>query len=151
MNGIGWGRMSHVMLRIAAGLFFMLHGGQKLLGWFGGFGEPGGTAPLMSLMGLAGVLELFGGLAIVLGLLTRPVAFVLSGEMAVAYFMAHVPRGGIWPIENRGEGPALFCFIFFFLAFNGSGGFSLDEVLSRRRGLARHEERGRDTRIGTPA
>jgi putative oxidoreductase len=116
---------THALLRIVAGVMFMLHGGQKLLGWFGGPGGQGGTVELASLMGLAGILELVGGALIVIGLLTRPVAFVLAGEMAVAYFMAHLPNG-FWPIENNGEPAALFCFIFLFLAFNGAGPWSVD-------------------------
>ena len=121
------GGTSHALLRIVAGLLFMLHGGQKLFGWFGGPGGQGGTVELASLMGLAGILELVGGVLIIVGLFTRPVAFVLSGEMAVAYFMAHFPNG-FWPIENRGEPAALFAFIFLFLAFNGAGPMSVDAV-----------------------
>ena len=121
------------LLRIVTGLLFMQHGAQKLFGLLGGFGgQPGGTAPLLSLMGLAGVLEFFGGLAIVLGLFTRPVAFILSGEMAFAYFMSHAPRG-FWPILNRGEVVVLFCFIYLFFAANGGGRWSIDGLLSRRR------------------
>lgn len=124
---------THVALRIAAGLFFLMHGGQKMLGWFGGFmGQPGATAPLMSQMGLAGVLELVGGAMLVLGLLTRPVAFLLAGEMAVAYFQAHFPRG-FWPIQNQGEAAALYSLIFLFFAGNGDGGFSLDSLIRNRR------------------
>jgi putative oxidoreductase len=125
--------VTHTLLRVGAGLFFMLHGGQKLLGWFGGFGgQPGATAPLMSLMGLAGVLELVGGVLILIGLLTRPVAFLLSGQMAVAYFMAHFPRG-FWPIENSGEPAALFSLIFLYFAAAGAGRYSVDALISRRR------------------
>ena len=84
------------ILRIGVGLLFMGHGAQKLFGWFGGFGgRPGATAELMTQMGLAGVLEFFGGLLIVLGLLTRPVALVLFLEMLMAYFKAHAPQGGL--------------------------------------------------------
>ena len=134
-------RATHVILRIGAGLFFMLHGGQKLLGWFGGFGgQPGATAPLGSLMGIAGILELVGGALIMLGLLTRPVAFLLAGQMAVAYFWRHLPQG-FWPIENRGEPAALFSLIFLFFAANGAGGFSLDALLGRRRHAAPEAER----------
>ena len=121
------GGKSHALLRIIAGLLFMLHGGQKLFGWFGGPGGQGGNVELASLMGLAGILELVGGALIIVGLFTRPVAFVLSGEMAVAYFMAHFPNG-FWPIENRGEPAALFAFIFLFLAFNGAGPMSVDAL-----------------------
>ena len=117
-------------LRVAAGLLFMMHGGQKLFGWFGGPMGDGATVQLMSLFGLAGVLEMFGGLCVMLGLLTRPVAFLLSGEMAVAYFMSHFPHG-LWPIQNHGEAAVLFCFIFLFFAANGAGPYSLDALMHR--------------------
>jgi len=121
------GQITHVLLRIVAGFLFMQHGGQKLLGWYGGMG-----GPLPPLMMVAGLLEAFGGLAVMLGLFTRPVAFLLSGEMAVAYFMAHFPKG-LLPLRNHGEAPALFSFIFLFFAGNGAGGFSLDAMLRRGR------------------
>jgi len=123
-------------LRIAAGLFFMMHGGQKLFGWFGGPMGDGSTVPLMSMFGLAGVLELFGGLCVMLGLVTRPISFLLSGEMAVAYFMSHLPHG-LWPIQNHGESAVLFCFIFLFFAAHGAGPLSLDALIHhpRRRGV----------------
>ena len=89
------GPVTHAALRIGAGLLFMQHGVQKLFGFFGGFGPNGGAVQLMSQFGLAGVLETFGGLLIVLGLLTRPVAFVLALEMLVAYFQFHYPQGGM--------------------------------------------------------
>ncbi|RMH21133.1 MAG: DoxX family protein [Gemmatimonadetes bacterium] len=115
-------------LRIVTGFLFAAHGAQKL------FGVLGRDAPveLMSLMGLAGVLEFFGGLLVMVGLFTRPVAFVLAGEMAVAYFMVHAPRG-FWPLMNRGEPAVLFCFIFLMLAANGGGALSLDGWLAARR------------------
>jgi putative oxidoreductase len=125
------GQITHVLLRIVAGFLFLQHGGQKLFGWYGGIGLPEG-AGLPPLMLIAAVLEVIGGLAIILGLLTRPVAFLLAGEMAVAYFMAHIPRGPL-PLQNDGEPAVLFCFIFLFLAGNGSGGFSLDAILHRGR------------------
>ena len=115
------------LLRIAAGLLFMQHGVQKLFGWLGGVGPEGGSVPLMSMMGLAGVLETFGGLLIVLGLFTRPVAFVLSGEMAVAYFLAHMPNA-LFPIQNGGELAALYSFVFLFLSAAGPGAFSIDRA-----------------------
>lgn len=122
------------LLRIVSGFLFMPHGAQKLFGLFGGFGgEPGATAPLFSIMGLAGVLEFFGGLAILLGLFTRPVALILSGEMAFAYFMAHAP-GGLWPILNQGERSALYAFIFLFLVAVGGGRFSIDGLIQKRKG-----------------
>jgi putative oxidoreductase len=109
------------LLRVVAGLLLMQHGVQKLFGWLGG--KPVDT--LVSQFGLAGVLETFGGLLVVLGLFTRPVAFVLSGEMAVAYFQMHAPNG-FWPIQNRGELPVLLCFVFLFFAALGAGPWSLD-------------------------
>jgi putative oxidoreductase len=116
---------THTLLRVGAGLLFMQHGLQKLFGWFGGLGGSGGTVTLMSQMGLAGVLETFGGLLLVLGLLTRPVALLLAGEMLVAFFQAHFPRGAV-PITNGGELPLLFMLTFLFLAGNGAGPISLD-------------------------
>ena len=117
---------THALLRIGAGLLFMQHGAQKLFGLLGGFGgTPGATADLFSLMGLAGVLEFFGGLLVVLGLLTRPVAVVLALQMLAAYFMAHLPQGG-FPIQNGGELALLYALVFAFLAGNGSGPWSLD-------------------------
>ncbi len=121
---------THALLRIGAGLLFMCHGAQKLFGVFGGMGTPGTTAPLMSQMGLAGVLEGVGGLLLVLGLFTRPVAALVAGEMLVAYFQAHFPRGG-WPIENGGEVPLLYMLVFLFLAGNGAGLASLDSKRTR--------------------
>jgi putative oxidoreductase len=119
------------LLRIVIGSLFMPHGAQKLFGLFGGFGgQPGATAPLFSILGLGGVLEFFGGLAILLGLFTRPVAFVLSGQMAFAYFMAHAPRG-FWPIQNQGELGALYAFVFLFLAAAGGGRFSIDGLIQK--------------------
>jgi len=120
------------LLRIVAGLLFMQHGMQKLFGLLGGFmGTPGATAPLFSLLGLAGILEFFGGLAILVGVFTQPVAFVLAGEMAVAYFVAHAPRG-LWPAQNQGELAVLYTFVFLFLATAGGGRFSLDSVLFQK-------------------
>lgn len=87
----------------------------------------------MSRFGVAGVLEFFGGALIVLGLFTQPVAFVLSGEMAVAYFWMHVPRGdSLWPWVNRGEVAAVYCFVFLFLAASGGGSFSLEGLMKRK-------------------
>lgn len=115
-------------MRIVFGLMFMQHGAQKLFAMFG----REEAVQLFSQMGLAGVLEFFGGALIVLGLMTRPVAFVLAGEMAWAYFQAHFPRGWM-PIMNRGEAPVLFCWAFLFLAANGGGGFSLDGLIGARK------------------
>jgi putative oxidoreductase len=117
--------LTHSLLRIVSGLLFICPGGMKLLGWFGGM-PPG--IPLTPLLQVAGTIELVGGTLILLGLLTRPVAFIASGEMAFAYFMAHFPKG-FWPILNGGEPAVLFCFIFLFLAANGGGPFSLDHLI----------------------
>lgn len=122
------------LLRIMTGFLFIPHGAQKLFGLFGGFGgQSGATAPLFSLLGLAGFLEFFGGVAILLGLFTRPVAFILSGQMAVAYFMAHAPNG-FWPVQNRGELVVLYAFVFLFLAAAGGGGLSVDGLLRKQKG-----------------
>lgn len=126
--------VTHNLLRIAAGLFFWQHGAQKLFGWLGG----NQVESLASWMGVAGILEFFGGLLIAMGLLTRPVAFILAGEMAVAYFWRHAPQS-VWPIMNRGEVAALFCFIFLYFAAHGAGSFSLDRLLSRRSPPPRSE------------
>ncbi|HEV8584417.1 MAG TPA: DoxX family protein [Methylomirabilota bacterium] len=114
------GPITHAVLRIGAGLLFFQHGLQK-------FGVIGGKAavPLASQMGVAGVLELVGGLLIVLGLFTRPVAVVLAAEMLIAYLMAHAPRGAL-PIANGGEVALLFALIFVFLAGNGPGAAAID-------------------------
>jgi putative oxidoreductase len=136
------------LLRIAAGVLFICPGGMKLLGWFGGMpGNPGGGG-LPPLLVVAGVIELVGGVAILLGLFTRPVAFIASGEMAVAYFMGHFPRG-FWPIQNYGEPAVLLCFIFLFLSANGAGPFSLDHVLRRRRDKAAQDRVPRADDVAT--
>lgn len=123
---------SLTFLRILVGFMFLLHGAQKLFGLLGGFGgQEGGTAPLFSMMGFAGILEFFGGLAILLGLFTQPVAFILSGQMAVAYFMAHFPRS-FWPVVNRGETAVLYCLIFLLLATTGGGALSLDSLFKKK-------------------
>jgi putative oxidoreductase len=125
------------VLRVGAGALFLQHGLQKLFGAFGGMGAPGAAAPLMSQMGLAGVLETGGGLLLILGLLTRPVAFVLLAEMLYAFLTVHAPKGGV-PLQNGGELALLYAIIFTFLGTNGSGPLSLDRVLFRplRRGDA---------------
>ncbi|HEX8417471.1 MAG TPA: DoxX family protein [Methylobacterium sp.] len=111
------------VLRIMTGLMFLAHGTQKLLG-FPAVSERGMPA-LLSLAGVAGILELVGGVLIVLGLFTRPTAFILSGQMAVAYFLAHASRS-FYPLLNGGELAVLYCFIFLYLAAAGGGIWSLD-------------------------
>ena len=127
-------QVAYFLLRLVAGLLFLQSGGLILFGWFGGMpGPPGSAPPLMSQVGIGGVLEFFGGLMIMLGLLTRPVAFILSGMMAVAYWQFHAPQGG-WPIQNQGMPAVLFCFIFLYMAAQGGGDWSLDALIRRKRG-----------------
>ena len=133
----------YALMRFVIGALFACHGAQKLFGVLGGFGgTPGATAPLASMMGLAGVLEFFGGLLIVFGLFTRPVAFILAGQMAFAYFTVHLPNG-FWPIQNQGELAALYCFVFLYLSARGGGRYSLDAMIGHRRGAAPVVERSR--------
>lgn len=117
-------------LRIMSGFLFMTHGGQKLFGWFGAQGPAQGFWP----MGVAGILEFFGGLAIALGLGTRYVAFLVAGEMAVTYFWRHWGFGenGFWPWQNLGELPVLYCFIFLFLWASGGGSWGVENWLRKR-------------------
>ncbi len=115
-------------LRIVTALIFIEHGTQKLIGWPAA--PASGLPAVMTLSWIGGVLEAVGGLLIVLGLFTRPVAFVLSGFMAAAYFMAHAPQG-FWPILNRGELAALYSFVFLYLAVAGGGEWSLDRIFRR--------------------
>ncbi len=117
------------LLRIIVGFLFTAHGAQKLLGFPAPM--PNGPVQLFSLIGLAGILELFGGFLVLVGLLTRPVSFVLSGFMAVAYFMAHAPHG-FWPTLNKGELAVLYCFVFLYLSAAGGGEWSVDRLWRRR-------------------
>jgi putative oxidoreductase len=115
----------YAMLRIVSGLLFACHGAQKLFGAFGGHVQT-------DAWGLSGgIIEFVGGLLIMLGLFTGPAAFVCSGEMAVAYFKVHAKNGTL-PIENRGELAALYCFVFLYVASQGSGRFALDRLFRRR-------------------
>ncbi|GAB3508503.1 DoxX family protein [Spirosoma knui] len=109
------------LVRIVAGLLYASHGSQKLLGIPGG-GEP---VPLLSMMGAAGMIELVGGLLIAIGLFTRVAAFIASGQMAGAYFIAHVPQGWV-PLLNKGELAMLYCFLFLYIAAHGAGIWSVD-------------------------
>ena len=119
------------LLRIVAGFTFSLHGMQKILGAFGGMDGKGGTVPYGSLIGLAGGLEMIGGLLLILGLFTSPVAFILCGEMAVAYFKAHFPHGFL-PLLNHGELAVLYCFVFLYLFTAGAGPISLDSAVRKK-------------------
>jgi putative oxidoreductase len=117
----------YTLLRIVAGFLYACHGAQKL------FGVLGGKVMISNpLMLAAGVIELGGGILIALGLFTRPVAFLASGQMAVAYFKAHAPQG-FWPIQNGGELAALYCFLWLYVAGRGGGRYSLDGMGSRGR------------------
>ena len=128
-------KIALTLLRVVAGLLFLQAGGMKLFDWFGGIpAEFGGHPPLLSQPWIGGVLEFFGGVAILFGLFTRPVAFILSGEMAVAYFQFHQPTGA-WPIQNHGEPAVLLCFIFLFFAAHGAGPWSIDGLLRRNKPL----------------
>ena len=115
----------YALMRIIVGLLFACHGAQKLFGLFGG-----PQMPLASQMGLAGVIELLGGLFVAIGFLTGTAAFIASGEMAAAYFMAHFPRGGV-PLQNGGEPAVLYCFVFLYIASRGAGIWGVDRA-SRR-------------------
>jgi putative oxidoreductase len=120
---------AYAVMRIIVGLLFATHGAQKLFGMFGGTG--GATGLILA----AGVIELAGGFLIALGLLTRPAAFLSSGTMAVAYFMAHASQG--WhPVVNKGEPAVLYCFLFLYMFFRGAGPLSLDSMISRNTGSA---------------
>src|SRR5262245_43522583 len=127
-----WTPRAHALLRIVAGYMFLLHGTAKL------FKMPHvamfDNLQLMSLIGLAGVLELVGGALILIGLFTRPVAFIVSGEMAVAYFMAHASQGHLLiPFMNQGEAAVLYCFVFLFFAAAGAGAWSVDAMRKGKR------------------
>ena len=118
------------IVRIVAALIFMEHGTQKLFG-FPPAANPGPA--LLSLHGFAAILEVVGGALLVLGLFTRPVAFILSGEMAFAYWMSHAPRN-FFPVLNGGDAAILYCFLFLYLACAGGGAWSADRMISRKRG-----------------
>jgi putative oxidoreductase len=125
-----WAPLALGILRIVTALVFIEHGGQKLFGFPPGENPPVGFEG--GLMTVAGVLEFFGGILILLGLFTRPTAFILSGMMAVAYWMAHAPQNP-FPVNNGGDGAILYCFIFLYLVFAGPGSLSLDDTMMRRR------------------
>ena len=126
-------KITYFLLRVVSGFLFIQSGGLILFGWFGGIPGQAGHPPLLSETGIGGVLEFFGGIAIMLGLFTRPVAFILSGMMAVAYWQFHAPNGA-WPLQNQGMPAVLFCFIFLYMAARGGGDWSLDALIRRKRG-----------------
>ena len=124
-----WSPRARSVLRIVAGLLFLAHGTQKLLGFPAGeMGQP----EMMTLFWFAGLIELVAGTLLALGLFTRAAAFAASGEMAFAYWMGHASQGP-WPVNNGGDAAILYCFVFLYLVFAGPGPWSLDAPLSRRR------------------
>lgn len=120
---------TYAILRVVVGFLFAFHGAQKLFGVFDGTARP-----IASLMGLAGVIEFTAGVLVMCGLLAGVAAFIASGQMAFAYFLAHAPRGSL-PIQNDGELAVLFCFVFLFISARGAGIWSLDATLFRNRRL----------------
>ncbi|MBV9398733.1 MAG: DoxX family protein [Bryobacterales bacterium] len=117
------------LLRIMAAFTFSLHGWQKFFGMFGGIG--GHSVPVNTMLGAAGLIETVGGALMLLGLFTRPVAFILSGEMAIGYFRTHAPQG-FWPLKNGGELAVFYCFLFLWFAAAGAGPWSVDRLLGRK-------------------
>lgn len=122
-----WAPYLRSILRIVAAFLFMQVGTAKLIGFPAAILPGGGTAPIASLLGIAGVLETFGGSLLLVGLFTRPVAFILSGEMAVAYFHGHAPHG-FWPVLNQGAPAVFYCFLFLYLSAAGAGPWSVDAM-----------------------
>lgn len=130
-----WTPRAQAVLRIVTAYLFLVHGSSKLLGVPHVASYDG--LQVFSLIGLAGILELVGGVLLIVGLFTRATAFVLCGEMAFAYFMGHAGQGNVLvPMLNRGELAVLFCFVFLFFAFAGAGAWSLDRFRVRRRANA---------------
>lgn len=121
-----WSEWPYALMRLVAGALFACHGAQKLFGALGGQSQLG-----VPLMATAGIIEFFGGVLVAVGLFTGFAAFLASGLMAAAYFMAHAPNG-FWPIVNHGELAVLYCFVFLFISFRGSGRLSVDAFARRR-------------------
>ena len=117
---------AYAAMRIVTGLLFMFHGLQKVFGLYGGQVQAVGSLPWV-----AGVIEVAGGILVLVGLFTAITAFICSGEMAAAYFMAHFPKA-FWPIQNQGELAALYCFVFLYIASRGGGPLSLDRMVRRK-------------------
>jgi putative oxidoreductase len=129
---ISWAPYLLSILRIVSAFLFMQYGSTKLFGFPAEVMPGGGTAAPLSLAGIAAILELFGGALLFVGFFTRPVAFILSGEMAVAYFYGHAGQGP-WPILNQGAPAILFCFLFLYMSAAGAGPWSIDAALRRRK------------------
>lgn len=126
------------ILRIGAAIMFILAGTMKLFAFPAGIPPDGGTVELMSQIGFGAILEVFGGTLLLLGLFTRPVAFTLSGEMAVAYFQFHFPQG-FWPVMNGGVPAVLYCFVWLYFSAAGAGPWSLDAKLRKMPQQGRSE------------
>lgn len=122
--------LTFAAMRVVVGLMFAQHGAQKLFGWLGGMGQEGGSAPFLSLMFFAGLVEFFGGMLVAVGFQTSWAAFIASGQMAVAYFRAHAFAAPL-PIQNRGELAVLYCFVFLYIAAHGAGKLSLDAMFRK--------------------
>ena len=120
-------KVTYFLLRVVAGFLFAQLGSVTLFGWFGGMPEGQPAPEMFSQIWIGKVLELVGGLMILLGLFVRPVAFILSGEMAVAYWQFHAPNG-TWPHQNDGMSAVIFCFVFLYMAARGAGAWSLDAL-----------------------
>ena len=118
------------MLRIVAATMFILSGTMKLFAFPAGIPPDGGTVTLMSQLGLGAILEVFGGVLVLFGLFTRPVAFILAGEMAVAYFQFHAPQG-FWPVMNGGIPAVLYCFVWLYFSAAGAGPWSVDAAMRK--------------------
>ena len=134
MAAMGWSTWAprfQSLLRIVAAFLFITAGTTKLFA-FPAMIPSGGTVPLVSQMGLGACLEIFGGALLLLGLFTRPVAFLLAGEMAVAYFQFHAPGASIFPTVNKGEAAVLYCFIWLYFSAAGPGSWSVDAMLRKR-------------------
>ena len=129
---ISWAPYFLSLLRIIAAFLFIQYGSTKILGWPAEVMPGGGTAPLASLAGAAGLIELIGGALMLVGLFSRPVAFLLSGEMAVAYFKGHAGQG-FWPVLNGGAPAVIFCFVGLYISAAGGGPWSLDAIMRRGR------------------
>lgn len=128
-----WAPQLLSVLRIVVAFLFIQVGSAKLFAFPAAIMPGGGTAPLGSLVWFAGVIEVVGGTLFLLGLFVRPVAFILSGEMAFAYFIGHFPHG-FWPVLNQGAPAVFYCFTFLYFSAAGAGAWSLDALLARRRG-----------------
>ena len=128
--------LTYLLLRVTAAFMFVQTGGTKLFGWFGGMPPNGSVAHYPTQAWFGGVLEVFGGALILFGLFTRPVAFLLSGEMAVAYWQFHYKSVAPWPAQNMGGLAVIYCFLFLFMAAYGGGEWSLDSLLFRRKKTA---------------